>query len=347
MRTIRRLAVLALLSPLSLQAQAGQVVGPGGSSTVGNPTGWQPDAQFGATAEVTRTNPCGTAALGVWTNNACSGGYAGVGAGSLEMHLAGNNQAGGTPEWAFWYRWAGGPTAADRYNGSFGSLDQLSALSFDWFRQSDANSMNATLASDWQYKTPVMRLRLLESDGNGGSFESELVWEGFFNQASLGGTTPLDQWVRQGNMQADRFWYLRPPGSNSNGQTTVDQGGCTLVNVNRWDANATGSTIDQLIGRNSPVNAPGCVDPTAQILGIAVGIGNNWPHAYTGFADNVRMGFTDANGGYTQALDANFDFVGSSTVPEPSTYALMGTGLLALAWASRRRRNANTQKDQA
>lgn len=97
MRTIRRLAVLALLSPLSLQAQAGQVVGPGGSSTVGNPTGWQPDAQFGATAEVTRTNPCGTAALGVWTNNACSGGYAGVGAGSLEMHLAGNNQAGGLP----------------------------------------------------------------------------------------------------------------------------------------------------------------------------------------------------------------------------------------------------------
>lgn len=346
MRSIRHFAALLLLAPISLQAQAGQVVGPNGSSTLGNPTGWQPDNQFGATAQVTKTNPCGTAALGVWTNDACSGGYGGVGSGSLEMQLAGNNQAGGTPEWAFWYRWAGGPTAAHRYAGSFGSLNQLSALSFDWFRQSDANSLNTTLASDWAFKTPVMRLRLLESDGNGGSFESELVWEGYYNQSSIGSSTPLDRWVRQGNMQTDRFWYLRPPGSNGNGQTIVDQGGCNLVNVNRWAAAAYGSTIDELIGRNASANAPGCVDPTAQILGVAVGIGNNWPHAYTGFADNVRLGFTDANGGYTQALDANFDFVESNTVPEPSTYALMGTGLLALGWIARRRRGA-APKDHA
>ena len=57
MRTIRRLAVIVAILPLGLHAQAGQVVGPNGVSTLGNPTGWNPNVQAGATAQVTTTRP--------------------------------------------------------------------------------------------------------------------------------------------------------------------------------------------------------------------------------------------------------------------------------------------------
>jgi hypothetical protein len=69
-------------------------------------------------------------------------------------------------------------------------------------------------------------------------------------------------------------------------------------------------------------------------------VGSQWPLPYHGFVDNVRMGFDDQQG---LALDANFDFVPTSTVPEPSTYALMAAGLLALGAVARQRRRKAAQ----
>ncbi|MBX9854115.1 MAG: PEP-CTERM sorting domain-containing protein [Gemmatimonadaceae bacterium] len=334
--TLLSIGLLSL--PTTLLAQ-GQVVGPNGTSVLGTSTAWIPDVQNGAYAQVTTSNPCGTLSAGPNViNGACGDGHGGVGSGSLELRLQGNNQVLGTTEWAFWYHWAGGSTER-RFESSFGTIGQLSSLSFDWFRQKNDLSMYTELTSDWADKTPVMRLRLLEANG----VESELVWEGWYNQCDLyygtdaptncnSNSTPLDTWVRQDDMRDGRFWFIRPPAAGGGLTTIVDQGGCNFAEVNVWNAAAAGSTINELLGRTE--TRPLCLDPNAQILGLAVGIGSRWPHEYVGFVDNVRMGFTGQDG---YAVNANFDFV---PVPEPSSIALLGLGLAGLA-ATRRRRRMN------
>ena len=75
MRSIVCRAALLALAPLSLQAQAGQVVGAGGASAVGNTTAWIPSVQSGAQIEVTSNQP--------------RTGFGGYGSGSLEMSVSG------------------------------------------------------------------------------------------------------------------------------------------------------------------------------------------------------------------------------------------------------------------
>ena len=323
MRAASLILVLLATSAQTLRAQ-GQVVGPGGSVQLGTGHNWTPWIQGAGQAQVTTDNP--------------RFGWGDVGDGSLKLYVTGDQASNGQyPDWAFWYRYAGGTaenSIANLHNGgSFGSLAEMTELSFDWFRVGipgwdtpcPDGPVQPIPPCDWQYKTPVIRLQIVETY-EGIPIHTELIWEGYFNQGQLGGITPVDQWVTTANLHEGNFWYVRPAVSADGNvlHSIVDDTDCSLGTMSFWEGTVQANALDRLLG------AGGCMfGSDAQVIGIAVGVGSQWPLEYLGYADNVRMGFNNE-----RVLDANFDYV----VPEPSTWALMGAGLALLAGVERRRR---------
>ncbi|HEX8341385.1 MAG TPA: PEP-CTERM sorting domain-containing protein [Tepidisphaeraceae bacterium] len=129
-----------------------------------------------------------------------------------------------------------------------------------------------------------------------------LVWENNYNGSA---TVPTDAWQDNFSILNGNFWQ-RGNGQNFNG-------GAQAVPLSSWvagqsfaaDGNGTpGSTVG--FDANSPVYA----------LEIAYGSGVG---AFTGYVDDIQVGFTGGEA-----------FSGNVAVPEPTTLAVLGLGVLGL-----------------
>lgn len=240
----------------------------------------------------------GTATVAVTTDNPRFG-YGDVGFMSLALHTTGNMH-----DWAF-------VTRAMVDGESWGTLRTLTQLSFDWFRSSVPNwdateTADAIPLYDWMYKSPVLRI-LLEHG-------AELVWENYFNRD--GDLLYIDTW-QTSDVLGGRFWYRQ----GDLYSTVGDQ--CAVDALGVWTGLHQPVTIHE---------AAACFG-NAQIVGISVGVGSQWPYAFTGYVDNVMIGFDGSS-----TVNANFDrrIEETSTVPEPSTIVMLAIGLLALLGGRRR-----------
>jgi hypothetical protein len=240
---------------------------------------WTRDVQSAASIEVTTNNP--------------RLGFANLGNGSLEMSTTGNLN-----DWAFFRRDA-------QPLEQWGTLKELTTLSFDWFRPDIPNAMSTDII-DWPYKSPVFRVGFVDG--------SEMVWENYFNTSTTN-VTPLNQWIVS-DILSDVFWYR-----NDDAYGIITGGPCEVGPMKTWEGIAKPFTINELIncfGNNT-------------ISSVSVGVGSQWPYAYRGYVDNVRVGF---NGNTT--VNANFDFP-ITPVPEPRNVYLFLSGLAAILWSIRRR----------
>ena len=251
----------ALLAVAASHAAAQTIVTPS------NLQGWAPNfiSAFGTVA-ITATQPRG------------------AGTGSLK--LTGTGSADRT-------RYAFG---TPRNGVGLGKLNELSTLSFDWFRSSSSTT------SAWH--VPVFRLTIADPGQQINFFE--LVWEYEYQFQNSLNSAPTNQWINNQDL-LEGNWYR---GASVGFGCTTLYFSCLRRSTN-WGFSAD-----------------------AYVYGISIGTGGGWADAFNGFADDVRIGFGTAP-------VTSFDFETQvAVIPEPSTYALLASGLVGLFAVQRRRRRA-------
>ncbi len=150
-------------------------------------------------------------------------------------------------------------------SGGFGLLSEISALSFDWYRDSASTAA--------EHLTPALRVLVWDpADGTNGS-SYMLVWEGVYNgYPAASGPVPTDEWVAQ-DVVAGNFWRIPQYIDGAwTGISACNSGPNTCYYFNRGldDWGFSAGTV---------------------VIGLEVGLGSGWNGTYHSFADYVTLGF--------------------------------------------------------
>lgn len=205
---------------------------------------------------------------------------------------------------------------------NYGSLSQLTSLSFDWMSGAPAT------------QSPTLRLYLDVANPTGGRMIGQLGW---YNDNSINGTV-ANTWTTSNLLDSDgnnRFFLrffsnpLVPVGTGQIGTNCVNTNrgldfNARMQDIAAWEASCNGGTGE--------VNLA-----DANVIGMSLDMGA-WPgsgsYTETNYMDNVMIGF---NGDVTSY---NFETDAVVASPEPASLMLVGTGLVGLFGVTRRRRNA-------